>query len=281
MDRKPSGLLTLIFAASLVVGPSVQAQSAPHPVDPAISQLGARIADSLQKTHAAKIAFADLKGPDSQIHPVGRWLADPLADSCNRDFPALEIILRPQNEKAVEGVDEAGTQKPAFNSVEEWARSIGANVVVKGTFARISDGIGISLRALSSSDPSRSLAEATGLVPISDEITALSPEPVPSPKGGIGKAGLGGNGIPTCVHCPPPNYTNEARASKLQGTVILQVTITTDGRAVNIAVVKGPGMGLEMKAIEAVRKWKFKPAIGPNGNPAAVIVPIEVTFRFY
>ena len=77
--------------------------------------------------------------------------------------------------KLRKGVDEAGNQKQVFKSMEEWARSVGASVFVAGTFAKTADGIGISLRALSSSDSPRSLAEATGLVPVSDEITTLVP----------------------------------------------------------------------------------------------------------
>jgi TonB family protein len=55
--------------------------------------------------------------------------------------------------------------------------------------------------------------------------------------------------------------------------------ITPDGRAIEIEVVKGPGLGLEEKAVEAVKQWRFKPAMGPSGKPVAVVVPIEVTFR--
>jgi TonB family protein len=62
---------------------------------------------------------------------------------------------------------------------------------------------------------------------------------------------------------------------------VLQVLITTDGRAINIKIVKDPGNGLGIKAVESVRKWKFKPASGPDGKPTAVICPIEVTFRLY
>jgi TonB family protein len=92
---------------------------------------------------------------------------------------------------------------------------------------------------------------------------------------------VNGVGVPICLYCPIPQYSDEARKAKYQGTVILQVTITTDGRATNISVVKGPGLGLEEKAIEAVRGWKFKPAVGPNGKVVPTIVPIEVTFRLY
>lgn len=99
--------------------------------------------------------------------------------------------------------------------------------------------------------------------------------------GGAFQAGINGVGVPVCLYCPIPQYSDEARKAKYQGTVVLQVTITTDGRAVNISVVKGPGLGLEEKAIEAVRSWRFKPAVGPNGRPVPTIVPIEVTFRLY
>jgi protein TonB len=99
--------------------------------------------------------------------------------------------------------------------------------------------------------------------------------------GGAFRAGINGVGVPVCLYCPIPQYSDEARKAKYQGTVVLQVTITTDGRAVNISIVKGPGLGLEEKAIEAVKGWKFKPAVGPGGKPVATIVPIEVTFRLY
>jgi TonB family protein len=103
----------------------------------------------------------------------------------------------------------------------------------------------------------------------------------PSAKDGTVRAGVGGVSTPACVSCPPPKYSSEARAAKLQGTVVLQATITVDGRAINISVVKALGKGLEEKAIEAVKNWKFKPASGPDGKPVPCVVPIEVSFRLH
>lgn len=97
--------------------------------------------------------------------------------------------------------------------------------------------------------------------------------------GGAFRPGTGGVGYPSCIYCPSPAYSEDARKAKWQGTVVLQVVITTEGRATQIQVVKSPGLGLEDKAIEAVRNWQFKPALGPNGKPVATITPIEVTFR--
>jgi TonB family protein len=280
-NRDRSLLPILLLGIALPLATASRAQTPAASIDTTISQLAARIADPLQKVHATRVVFADLKGPDGQTHPFGRWISDKLANSCNKDFPGLEIIIRPQHEEAAGGVDEAGNQKQPFKSVEEWARSVGANVVVTGTFARISDVIGISLRAMTSSDQPRTLAEATGLVPVSDVITRLSPDPIPSPKDGIPRAGVGGVGVPECTYCPAPRYSGEARKSKAEGTVVLEVVITPDGRATNIKILRDPGGGLGSLAIEAVRKWKFKPADGPDGRPVAVLCPIEVNFRFF
>ena len=97
--------------------------------------------------------------------------------------------------------------------------------------------------------------------------------------GGAFRPGTGGVGFPTCVYCPSPQYSEDARKAKYQGTVVLQVIITADGRATNIEVVKGPGLGLEDKAVEAARTWRFKAAVGPSGRPVATITLIEVNFR--
>ena len=97
--------------------------------------------------------------------------------------------------------------------------------------------------------------------------------------GGAYRPGTGGVGYPSCLYCPAPQYSEDARKAKYQGTVMLQVVIQADGHATNIEVVKGPGLGLEEKAIEAVKTWRFNPARGPNGAQVPTITQIEVTFR--
>ena len=99
--------------------------------------------------------------------------------------------------------------------------------------------------------------------------------------GGAFRAGVNGVGMPSCLYCPDPQYSDEARKAKYQGVVVLLVVITTDGRATNIQVLKSPGLGLDEKAIEAVRQWKFRPAAGPSGKIVPTQVPIEVTFRLF
>jgi len=99
--------------------------------------------------------------------------------------------------------------------------------------------------------------------------------------GGIFNAGTGGYGIPACIYCPQAQFSDEAVKAKYQGTVLLQAIITPDGRATEIRVLKGLGLGLDEKAVEAVRTWRFKPAAGPNGKPAPVRQTIGVTLHLY
>jgi len=258
------------------------AQSVPSPADPAVSGLATRIAEILRKAHAKKVVVAELKGPDAQLHPVGKYLADRLSESLQKEFPGLQVIDRSQGKADSKSDGDAEDGSAALEKTKAWARNLGANFVVTGSFARVSQGIGVSLSVMHCSDSSRWWYGVTnGLVPITDEIMALSSDAVPSPKNGISRAGVGGVTIPSCVHCPAPDYTSKARRADYQGVVLLDVAVNADGQPGQITVVKGPGLGLglEESAIETVKKWKFKPAFGPDGNPVPVLVPIEITFR--
>jgi len=99
--------------------------------------------------------------------------------------------------------------------------------------------------------------------------------------GGVFDGGTHGYGFPSCLLCPRADFSDEAVKAKYQGVVVLIAIITPDGRATEIHISKGLGLGLDQKAIDAVRNWRFKPALGPDGKPAAVRVPIEVEFHLY
>jgi protein TonB len=99
--------------------------------------------------------------------------------------------------------------------------------------------------------------------------------------GGYPTGGTGGYGVPGCLYCPEPQFSDEAVKAKYQGTVVLMAVITADGKATDIHVAKGLGLGLDEKAVEAVRMWRFRPALGPDGKPATVREAIEVSFHLY
>jgi TonB family protein len=75
-----------------------------------------------------------------------------------------------------------------------------------------------------------------------------------------------------------PEYSEVARKAKYSGTVVLQVTVDATGGAKDIRVRRSLGLGLDEKAAEAVKKWKFRPGYR-SGQPVAVQASIEVNFR--
>jgi periplasmic protein TonB len=95
----------------------------------------------------------------------------------------------------------------------------------------------------------------------------------------VARAGVDGITIPTCAYCPFPEYSEEARKAKVQGTVTVQAVVTLDGRAEKISVVQGLGSGLDEKAIEVVKNWRFNPAHNAKGQPVAAEVPMHVFFK--
>jgi len=85
---------------------------------------------------------------------------------------------------------------------------------------------------------------------------------------------------PRAIYDPEPEYSDEARRVKHEGTVLLSLIVDQQGRARNVRIVRALGMGLDEKAVEAVKKWKFAPGT-KDGYPVAVQVNVEVNFRLY
>jgi TonB family protein len=75
-----------------------------------------------------------------------------------------------------------------------------------------------------------------------------------------------------------PEYSDEARRARLQGTVILYIEVDTDGRPRNFSVRQSLGLGLDERAIEAVRQWKFR-AGTHDGRPIVTAALVKVYFR--
>jgi TonB family protein len=106
--------------------------------------------------------------------------------------------------------------------------------------------------------------------------TEMSP---PTAGGSITLDGSNGFG-PTLLDAPPPEYTDEARRAELEGAVAVSLVVGENGKARDLHVVRPLGLGLDEKAIEAVSRWRFAPAV-LNGHGMAVPATVEVTFRLH
>ena len=85
---------------------------------------------------------------------------------------------------------------------------------------------------------------------------------------------------PQPIYSPDPEYSEKARKADYQGTCVLSLVVGPDGNPHNIKVTQSLGMGLDEKAIEAIRRWKFEPG-RKDGHPVAVQINVEVTFLLY
>jgi|SRR5208283_3363690 len=101
----------------------------------------------------------------------------------------------------------------------------------------------------------------------------------PATSGVVYRVG-GGVSAPRVIWGPDPEYAEEARKEKFQGTCVLWLVVSPEGLPRNIRVSRSLGHGLDEKAIEAVKRWRFEPA-QKDGKPVAVMINVEVTFRLY
>lgn len=97
--------------------------------------------------------------------------------------------------------------------------------------------------------------------------------------GGVMSVG-GGVSAPQVVHSVDPEFTEEARRADFEGTVAIQLIVDAQGKPQDIHVTRHLGMGLDQKAIEAVRQYLFRPAMY-QGHAVAVQMVIEVAFRLH
>jgi len=97
--------------------------------------------------------------------------------------------------------------------------------------------------------------------------------------GGLMSVG-GGVAAPQVIHSVEPEFTQEARQANLQGSVSIKLIVDSQGNPQDIRVTRHLGMGLDEKAIDAVRQYKFKPAMY-QGHPVSVQIVIEMNFHLH
>lgn len=106
---------------------------------------------------------------------------------------------------------------------------------------------------------------------------------------GVGSGGNTGGGVytigggvsaPRVIFQPDPEFTEEARKAKVSGNVLVAMQVDPTGHATHVHVLRGIGYGLDEKAAEAVREYRFKPAM-KDGKPVTVQMNVEVTFTIF
>jgi TonB family protein len=97
------------------------------------------------------------------------------------------------------------------------------------------------------------------------------------------RAGVDGVGVPSCLSCPNPDFTEDAIQAEgfAGGTIVVRAVVTAEGRISSIHLVRGLPFGLNERSIKVVQSWKFRPALAGDGKPVAVWTTIEINFKQY
>jgi TonB family protein len=114
-----------------------------------------------------------------------------------------------------------------------------------------------------------------------DEVVLYANAAGPQEYNGIPVRKVGGGvTAPVPIQVSEPDYTKEARKAKLKGIVVVSLVVDVQGMPQNVQVLYGLGMGLDQKAVDAVKQYKFKPGM-LDGNPVPVKISIEVNFQLF
>ena|SRR6266581_4767160 len=174
------------------------------------------------------------------------------------------------------------------------ARKLGATGAILGTLIEKDGKLSLTLHLegfgpAEKEDDIFPWRDRTASFPLTEELHTTLFQPGPNyaraaeeipDEPGVFRPGILGVGSPTCVYCPQPDYSDEARLSKFQGTVRLSVVVTPDGKVRSVYVLKGAPFELTSKTIEAAKRWRLRPG-QKDGKPVAVRVELETTFHVY
>ena len=277
-------ILVLISIAGASCDPGdaqrLPAAATEQPLGP-IAALAERLAAQLLAASKKKPYVLDLGLANDQPCPLGAWVADRLSESLAHEHPELEVIARDRWNLARQPSELAHDRNQEYAQNEQRAQSLGAEVLVQGNFAAVPGGIGITLIASDRLAGGESRFEAVAEIPLTSEMQAVLTGSLPQriELQGVFRSGTGGIGSALCESCPAPEYTYVAKAKKLQGVVIAQLSVGTNGSVENVKIVRTPNPALSDAAIRSVRSWRFRAARNAQGQSVPVIVDVAVAFR--
>jgi TonB family protein len=274
----------VIFAIGcfLLICASCGAAQAPTERSAAVDTLVKKLVGPVSKSKMKSIVVVGFSGPGKTVTDLGTMLRDALSEALAHQVPEVKVIDRAaigamlKQHRVSEGM--------VFNaSMGDWiATHMHADGYVTGHFEVPESGPSPATMEIFKCG-----AESCSriVIPIVTEITLSTKEFL-----AVGRdfkqtlspaAEPGQNGVtrPTCISCPNPSYTDEARKLKISGTLKMVLTVEADGTTSDIFIESPLGHGLDGSAIDEVLRWKFDPAVDANGHAVATHNQVEVSFN--
>jgi len=247
---------------------------------PQIEALADQMAASLAHGKLKTVLVFDFVGPDG-MDAVGQRLAADFRASVAKsgqdirveDYSELLGLLK-KNGLVLANLHNVATARWIVGQSEP-------DAWIYGTLSNSVGGLKLTVDAYPLSPLAERYIAYDTSVPLTDDLKALIREEDKSEFSSMPRSGHSGYSYPECVHCPYMQHTTEGLKHQLNGTVVLEVTVDPDGRVKDIKVKVGLPFGLAQQAIDTVKEWRFKPAVGPDGKPAAVRQVVELSVACY
>lgn len=286
MLKKRLRRISIVFVISLLCFASpVPAQQ--EQINSLAAKTASAIARSLKKSSGSRLVIVFFSEPGNGSTELGAKVADEFAGALKTDGISLMNNAMFQATAQKDKVAPSALTNPTTAGC--LASDAGAELIVSGILRPVGNRIEVSVSVIRAQNANEIFKAKTDF-DRSPEIDKLEFEALPAPDAGRAEkasasgapeAGKNGYTTPTCLYCPNPQYSDRAYALKEQGAVILDVVIAPDGKAHSVTVLHGLSCGLNLQALHAAENWRFKPANGPDGKPAAVHMLMEVEFRLY
>lgn len=263
-----------LFALLWLAAPPARAQVSP------VQELASRLAASISAAHQKSVIVFDFVGPGDKFTALGTDLADQFSAALVQSATTFSVADR---KEILDTLQKKHYELQALLQMDlalPLAHYLDVQSVVFGQISVQDDNLIVLVQAYRTDD-GRRIEGLRVSMPLTAEMKKLSAvqTEAENPMRNYPQNGRDGYSYASCLHCPNPQYPPGAVHQQIVGTVSLQAVIEADGRPSTILVLKGLPDGLTEAAIAAVQTWRFKPATGPDGKPAAVVMPIEVTFR--
>ncbi|HUK31453.1 MAG TPA: energy transducer TonB [Candidatus Acidoferrum sp.] len=262
---------------------------------PVIDALAAKLSTEIASRHFSTVAVFGAMGPNEVRTTLGSSIGDAMRESLARQTQGFRVVDRDALRSALNQERISATMLDTNIFIVKTSLLVNADCIVmimledfktssvnmtsylfdpmKKDFASLASlTVLLGLHQVESDAIQKAIGFRTRKgVKREDTAAALLP-----PAASAGEKGVG---YPSCVHCPRPDYSPEARTLEIEGEIWLTVLITTDGEATEINVDRALGYGLDDNTIKSILQWKFKPAKDSNGNAVAAWTVIEVQFK--
>ena len=287
--RSPARFAALAIAFFAGSAQASAQETTPRP-DAQIHEVAGRILQEAEKANcklrSCRILVTDFVVPSGLTSQFGLQLADQFSKELASQQKGIQIIDRSTLREYLEKERISSDLLSNDTAIRWLGKALNATTVLTGVTKHLGSFVHVQLKLLSC-DKEKTGAIEEFTVPRPDSTNTLSgfdpfvqagsKDRWASAPAAYG-AGPGEATSPVCLYCPPPPYSDAARAAKFEGQVVLDAVVSEDGSVRWTSIVRGAPFGLNQEALNTVRQWRFKPGVH-DGKPVSVLLPLDLGFR--